>query len=101
MTDPSLPLLNVIIVSPDTTVLEITATKVLVPGSLQELAILPNHTPLYSELLKGVVRIETADHKHQEIDIEGGIIRVRQNRVSIILGFDQETERSGPPTNLQ
>lgn len=98
MADPDSPLLEVIIVSPDSTVLETTAKKVMVPGSLQELAILPNHTPLYSVLLKGTIKIEAADGRLQEVDIEGGIIRVRRNRVSIILGFDQETEKTFPTT---
>lgn len=87
---------NLIIVSPDETVLETTAKKIIVPGSIQELAILPNHTPLYSELIKGTIKIELTNGKTQEIDIDSGIIRVRRNKVSIILGFDQETERTPP-----
>jgi F-type H+-transporting ATPase subunit epsilon len=89
-------LLDVIIVSPDATVLETSAQKVLVPGTIQELAILPNHTPLYAELVKGVVKIENEAGKVQEIDIESGIIRVRRNKVSIILGFDREIEKTPP-----
>lgn len=89
---------DLLIVSPDNTVLETQATKIFVPGSIQELAILPHHTPLYAELVKGTIKVETIDGKHQEIDIEGGIIRVRNNRVSIILGFDQQTEKTAPST---
>ena len=92
---------HLIIVSPDQTVLETTARKVVVPGTLQELAILPNHIPLYSELLQGTIKIEAENGQVQEIDIEGGIIRVRRNKVSIILGFDREIERSSPSINSQ
>ncbi|HWS24022.1 MAG TPA: hypothetical protein VN226_06275, partial [Anaerolineales bacterium] len=60
------------------------------------LAILPNHTPLYSELINGIIKIETAEGKVQELDIDGGIIRVRRNKVSIILGFDREIEKAPP-----
>lgn len=87
---------QLIIVSPDKVVLETEAYKVTVPGYVQELAILPNHTPLYSELVKGTVRVETTDEKIKEIDIEGGVLRVRQNRVSIVLGFEADIERSKP-----
>ncbi len=87
---------QVVIVSPDTLVLETTATKVIVPGVIQELAILPNHTPLYSELIKGTVKIFTEHEGTKEIDIDSGIIRVRRNKVSIILGFDVDIERQKP-----
>lgn len=88
--------LQVIIVSPDKTILETEAVRVFVPGIIQELAILPHHTPLYSELVKGVIKIETVNGTIKEIDIDSGIIRVRQNRISIILGFDADTERLQP-----
>jgi F-type H+-transporting ATPase subunit epsilon len=88
--------LQVIIVSPDKTILEAEANRVFVPGIIQELAILPHHTPLYSELVKGVIKVEATDGTIKEIDIDSGIIRVRQNRVSIILGFDADTERLQP-----
>jgi F-type H+-transporting ATPase subunit epsilon len=95
MPTPSTPL-QVIIVSPDKTILEAEANRVFVPGIIQELAILPHHTPLYSELVKGVIKVEATDDTIKEIDIDSGIIRVRQNRVSIILGFDADTERLQP-----
>lgn len=85
---------HIVIVSPDRIILETDAIKAIVPGVLQELAILPNHTPLYSELVKGTVRVETTDDKIKEIDIDGGILRVRHNQVSIVLGFETDLERS-------
>lgn len=85
--------LHVVVVSPDQLLLETEATKVIVPGAVQELAILPNHTPLYSDLIKGTIRIETVGDKTKEIDIEGGILRVRQNKVSLILGFESDIEK--------
>lgn len=87
---------DLVIVNPDETILETKATKVIVPGAIQGLAILPNHTPLYSELIKGVIKIETTEGKIQELEIDGGIIRVRRNQASIILGFDREVEKTPP-----
>ena len=85
------------IVSPEELVLQTEATKMLVPGIMQELAILPNHTPLYSDLLKGTVKVFLKNGKTKEIDIEGGILRVRQNQVSIILGFGSDIEKPKKP----
>jgi F-type H+-transporting ATPase subunit epsilon len=85
------------IVSPEELVLQVEATKVLVPGIIQELAILPNHTPLYSDLIKGTVKVFLVNGKTKEVDIEGGILRVRQNQVSIILGFGSDIEKPAKP----
>lgn len=87
---------QLVIVSPDRTIYESEAKRILVPGMVQELAILPNHTPLYTELVKGTIKIDTADGKQKEVDVEGGIMRVRQNQVSIILGFETDIERKPP-----
>jgi len=84
---------HLVVVSPDKTLIETEASKVIVPGIMQELAILPDHTPLYSELIKGVIHITTTAGKVKEIDIESGILRVRQNHCSIILGFESTFEK--------
>ncbi len=78
---------KIVIVSPDKVVLEATVVKALVPGVIQELAILPNHTPLYSELGQGTVTAFYKTGRTKQVDIDGGILRVRHNKVSIILGF--------------
>jgi F-type H+-transporting ATPase subunit epsilon len=83
---------HIVVVSPDKVLIETEATKAVVPGIMQELAILPDHTPLYTELVKGTIKIDTALGKTKEIDVEGGILRVRQNHVSIILGFEKALE---------
>jgi F-type H+-transporting ATPase subunit epsilon len=94
MPDSLINSFHVVVVSPDRVLIETEASKVTLPGVMQELAILPNHTPLYSELVKGVIHIEPTNGKVKEIDIESGILRVRQNQVSIILGFESSLERS-------
>jgi F-type H+-transporting ATPase subunit epsilon len=79
---------DVIIVSPDQTLFEGQAVKLMAPTITQDIAILPDHTPLYAQLKPGPIIItDTLERTHQ-IDIEGGIIRVKRNRVSIIAGFD-------------
>lgn len=90
---PEPNLFHLLIVSPDRIVLETEAKRVFLPGPIQEIAVLPDHTPLYSELIKGVIRVETETDELKEVDIEGGIVRVRQNQVSVILGFEADIER--------
>jgi F-type H+-transporting ATPase subunit epsilon len=77
-----------LIVSPDQTLYEGKVEKILVPGLTQELAILPHHTPLYAQLVKGDINIESGSRGSKTIAIEGGIIRVKQDQVSILVGFD-------------
>lgn len=80
---------DVIIVSPDEILLETKATKLMVPGTEQEMAILPDHTPLYAEVAKGDVLVTMANGKERSIPVESGIMRVKQNKASIIIGFKE------------
>ena len=75
------------IVDPDKVIFEDDVKRVIAPGSLQDIAILPDHTPLYSQLVKGNVEITSTNDQTQKVPIEGGIIRVRRNVVSVIIGF--------------
>jgi F-type H+-transporting ATPase subunit epsilon len=79
---------DLIIVSPDATVFEGQVIKLIAPGYNQDIAILPNHTPLYAQLNQGELLITTPDGYQKKIPIDGGIIRVKLNRVSVIIGFD-------------
>ena len=84
--DPSTEF-SVVVVSPDEVLFEDSAIKIMAPGIEQEIAILPDHTPLYAELIKGTIVITKTDESEKEFPIESAILRVKQNRVSIILGF--------------
>lgn len=75
------------IVNPDNLIFEDDVKKIIAPGSTQDIAILPDHTPLYSDLVKGEIEITLLNNQIKKIPIEGGIIRVKLNIVSIIVGF--------------
>ena len=75
------------IVNTDNLIFEDDVKKIIAPGSTQDIAILPDHTPLYSDLIKGEIEITLLNDKIKKIPIEGGIIRVKLNFVSIIIGF--------------
>lgn len=79
---------NLIIVSPDTTVFDGEVTRLIAPGHNMDIAILPDHTPLYAQLKTGDLQITKSDGSIQTIPIDSGIIRVKLNRASIIVGFD-------------
>jgi F0F1-type ATP synthase epsilon subunit len=89
----SLPLveqsvMDAVVVNPDKVLWEGKATRVVVPGFIQELSILPNHTPLYSQLKAGKMMIYPDTGSSETIEIDGGIIRVKHNKVSVIVGFE-------------
>lgn len=79
--------LDLVVVTPDEILFEGRVIRLIAPGSLQDIAILPNHTPLYAELNKGALIIYQSGKPIQTIQIEGGIVRVRNNKISVIVGF--------------
>lgn len=78
---------HVAIVDPNKVRYEADIKRLIAPGVLQDIAILPDHTPLYAQLKDGEVEIQEISDKTVKIPIESGIIRVKMNRVSIIVGF--------------
>lgn len=84
---PQAEFFNLIVVSPDDISFEGKATRLMAPGNLQELAILPDHTPLMAQLSPGDLVITTDAGEQKTIAIESGILRVRTNRVTVITGF--------------
>ncbi|NMB57001.1 hypothetical protein GYA19_03635 [Candidatus Beckwithbacteria bacterium] len=80
-------LIELIIVNPDRIVFEGKAKRIFVPGKIQELAILPDHAPLYSELLEGEIIIEEENDKKTVKKIDGGILRIKNNLAKILVGF--------------
>ena len=75
------------IVDPDKVIFEDNVKRIIAPGSIQDIAILPDHTPLYSDLKAGEIEITSINDKIEKIPIDSGVIRVRRNKVSIIVGF--------------
>ncbi len=54
------------------------------PGG--NVAILPGHTPLFTKLDKGTLIIDNGKGQ-KEIDIDGGVAKITQNKVTILVGF--------------
>ncbi len=83
--------LQLVITTPDDTVFEGEVERVMAPGPQGEIAILPDHTPFYTQLAKGDIEIY-AQGDIEKIPIDGGIIRASQNQVTVIVGFDEDTD---------
>ena len=79
--------IHVVIVSPNEVMFEDDVKKITIPTPLQTIAILPEHTPLYAQVSKGEIEITTKKDVIQKILVEGGVVRVKMNRVSVIIGF--------------
>ena len=80
------PPLSLLITNPDSVVFEGEIEHLIAPGIHGDLAILPEHTPLYAELKKGDLTI-FHQGKKENIPLDGGILRVKNNKITIIVGF--------------
>lgn len=59
-------------------------TMVMMPGALGQFTVLKNHAPLISVLVKGPVRYVTPDGENHEMEINGGLADVNDNRISVL-----------------
>ncbi|MBA4419889.1 MAG: F0F1 ATP synthase subunit epsilon [Anaerolinea sp.] len=75
--------IHVEITSQDRSIYSGDADIVVVPGTLGEMGILPNHSPLLSTLKFGVIRVRSkADEK--VFTVAGGIVEVQPDQVTIL-----------------
>src|SRR3989304_6274882 len=95
MSDPKTPKppkpateFNLAIITPDEVLFEDTITRLIAPGATMDLAILPNHTPLYAQIKPGTIRLITASGEKKTFPIESGLMRVKNNQAILITGFD-------------
>jgi len=77
--------LKVKIVNPEAMVFEGEADMVFAPGLHGTLGIMPSHTPLYAELIPGDIELTGPDAK--TFPMESGIIKVRNDEVTILIGL--------------
>lgn len=76
--------LRCVVVTPERTEVDVTATSVTVPLFDGELGILKNHSPLVGRLGYGVLRIKNAAGADSNYFIEGGFVQVHDNVVSVL-----------------
>ena len=76
--------LRCVVVTPERTEVDVTATAVTVPLYDGELGILKNHSPLVGRLGYGVLRIKDASGAAPSYFVEGGFVQVADNVVSVL-----------------
>ena len=61
------------------------AEFVVLPGVEGELGIYPRHTPLFTQIKPGAVRIKLPDAAQEEfVYVQGGFLEVQPNRVTVL-----------------
>jgi len=73
------------IVTPHGLVYDADVAQVTLPGKEGEFGVLPEHASLVSLLDAGVITVETADKKVINVAINGGYVKVDENKVSCIV----------------
>src|SRR3989344_8103243 len=82
-------LLRFEITTPERTVYKEEIDQVTVPTSTGEITILPNHTPLMSQLMAGELVVKRGD-EITHMAVSGGFLEVRKNNEVVVLADSAE-----------
>ncbi len=83
--------INLEIITPERKVLSEAVEEVIVPGLEGELGILPQHTPLISQLKTGVLTYRQGSEK-RSVHVSGGFVEVLPERVSVLSDVAERPE---------
>ncbi len=83
--------INLEVLTPEKLALKETVDEVIVPGLDGELGILPNHTPLISQLKTGVLNYRQGNDRKQLL-VSGGFVEVLADRVSVLSDVAEKPE---------
>lgn len=83
--------INLEIITPERKVLSEAVEEVIVPGLEGELGILPQHTPLISQLKTGVLTYRQGNEK-RSVHVSGGFVEVLPERVSVLSDVAERPE---------
>lgn len=71
------------ILTPDKKLFSGEVSSVTVPGTLGQFQVLNNHAPIISTLMKGIVKIKSAEGE-KTFEVNGGVIEVLKNKVIVL-----------------
>lgn len=74
------------VINLDNVLYEGKAKSLIIPAPKSNVAILPGHTPLFTQLIKGTLVIDTGQGL-KNIEIDQGIARITQQNVTVLVGF--------------
>lgn len=80
------------IVTPERVVLKEEIMQVTVPTKAGEITVLPNHIPLVSSLMSGVVYLKKRNGEDEVMSISGGFLEVLKNKVVILADTAERAE---------
>jgi|TARA_B100001758_G_scaffold214295_1_gene199267 F-type H+-transporting ATPase subunit epsilon len=72
------------ILTPEKTLFNDEVLSVQVPGKSGNFEMLNNHMPIVSSLKKGVVKITNMQQEERKIEINSGVIEMKQNKIIIL-----------------
>ena len=79
------------VVTPEKIAFREAVDEVVVPGRDGELGILPNHTPLISQLKTGILTYRQGNERKQ-LHVSGGFVEVLSDRVSVLSDVAERPE---------
>jgi F-type H+-transporting ATPase subunit epsilon len=80
------------IVTQERVVLKDEIFKVTVPTREGEITVLPQHTPLVSILVPGIIELTNKDGERKIISVSGGFIEVLRNKVVVLADTAERAE---------
>jgi F-type H+-transporting ATPase subunit epsilon len=83
--------LNLEVITPEKLALRETVDEVVVPGLDGELGILPEHTPVISQLKTGILTYRQGSESKQ-MHVSGGFVEVLPDRVSVLSDVAERPE---------
>lgn len=86
---------NLEIITPERKVLAALVEEVTVPGIDGELGVLPNHTPLISQLKTGILTYLQGSEK-RSVHVSGGFVEVLPDLVSVLSDVAERSEEIDP-----
>ena len=79
------PTLQVDVVSAEEQIYSGEAEFVVLPGIEGELGVYQRHTPLFTQIRPGAVRIKVPDREQEEfVFVQGGFLEVQPNKVTVL-----------------
>lgn len=72
------------IITPEKKVYSGDVDYVKVPGAEGSFGILKNHAPIIATLKKGIVKITDTSKKVENIEINGGVVEVLNNKIIVL-----------------
>ncbi len=83
------------VVSPEETLFEGLAERVVVPGAMGEIGVYPRHAPIVAQLGVGVVRLHLGEEDGSGLEvfaIRGGVMQVAHNKLMLLVTVGMRPE---------